>query len=103
MKEKHRLVKLFEKDPAIEKLIDEAAFLSVTLEETRMIINRDGVIETYMNGASQWGQKKSAAVEVYDKNINNYMKLMKQLYEIGHPDGFEKQDDFMKAIKGSVR
>ena len=66
----------------IENLIQEAAFMAVTLEETRMIIARDGVIENYQNGENQKGVKKSSAVEVYDKMVNTYARVIKQLTEL---------------------
>lgn len=86
-KEKKRLAKIFEnidarKRETSEKLIDEAAFMAVTLDETRQIITRDGIVETYQNGANQSGIKKSSAVEVYDKMINTYSKVIKQLCEL---------------------
>ncbi|MCM1057901.1 MAG: hypothetical protein NC517_09875 [Firmicutes bacterium] len=86
-KEKKRLGEIFKniettKLKLVEKLIDEAAFQSVTLEETREIIRRDGVIEEYQNGANQKGIKKSSAVEVYDKLVNTYSRIVKQLCEL---------------------
>ncbi|MHC1785444.1 MAG: hypothetical protein AB9880_00020 [Christensenellales bacterium] len=45
----------------MEGLVHDAAFMSVTLEEARLIIMRDGIIETYQNGANQTGRKKSSA------------------------------------------
>jgi len=70
------------KKKTVEKLIDDAAFMAVTLEETRQIIARDGVIETYQNGENQKGVKKSSAVEVYDKMLNTYSKVIKQLCDL---------------------
>lgn len=86
-KEKKRLEEVFKniettKTKLIEKLIDEAAFQAVTLEETREIIKRDGVIEEYQNGANQRGIKKSSAVEVYDKMVNTYSRIIKQMCEL---------------------
>ena len=66
----------------VESLINDAAFQRVTLEETREIIQRDGIIEEYQNGANQKGIKKSAAVEVYDKMVNTYAKVIKQLCDL---------------------
>lgn len=66
----------------VESLINDAAFQRVTLEETREIISRDGVIEVYQNGANQKGLKKSSAVEVYDKMVNTYSKIIKQLCDL---------------------
>lgn len=86
-KEKKRLEEIFKnldtsKKKTVEKLIDDAAFMSVTLEETREIISRDGVIETYQNGENQKGIKKSSAVEVYDKMVNTYSRIVKQLTDL---------------------
>ncbi len=85
--EKERLQKIFEnietsKLRLVENLINEAAFQRVTLEETREIISRDGVIEEYQNGANQRGIKKSSAVEVYDKMVNTYSRIIKQLCDL---------------------
>ena len=63
----------------VEKLFREAAFMTVTLDETRQIIARDGIIEEYQNGANQKGLKKSSAVEVYDKMITTYTKVVEQI------------------------
>lgn len=70
------------KKKIVEKLIEDAAFMTVTLEETRQIIARDGVIETYQNGENQKGVKKSSAVEVYDKMLNTYSRVIKQLCDL---------------------
>ena len=96
----------------IENLIQEAAFMAVTLEETRMIIARDGVIENYQNGENQKGVKKSSAVEVYDKMVNTYARVIKQLTEllpkrvfISRENGDETvvvEDDSAAALKEFV-
>lgn len=70
-----------DKKVVLSKLFNEASFMGVTLEETRKIIARDGVIDTYQNGANQKGFKKSSAVEVYDKMMNTYSKVIKQICE----------------------
>jgi len=64
---------------ALDRLLYEAAFLSTTLDETKQMINRDGITEKYTNGANQCGYKKSSAVEVYDKFIASYTKIIAQL------------------------
>lgn len=79
-----RLIRHFENVGAgrratLEKLINEAAFMAITLEETRKTIENEGITERYQNGANQWGIKKSAAVEVYDKMVNTYSKVIAQL------------------------
>lgn len=86
-KEKKRLNEIFKtmetaRLKLVESLLNDAAFMRITIEETREIINRDGVIEEYQNGANQKGIKKSAAVEVYDKMVNTYSKIVKQLCDL---------------------
>ncbi len=86
-KEKERLTKIFENmDPnkakIVEKLIQEAAFQAATLDETREIIKKTGVVEEYQNGANQKGVKKSSAVEVYDKLVNTYSRIIRQLCDM---------------------
>ena len=86
-KEQKRLQEIFKnldtnKKKGVEKLIEDAAFMAVTLEETRQIIARDGIVETYQNGANQTGVKKSSAVEVYDKMVNTYSRVVKQLVDL---------------------
>lgn len=73
----------------VKPLINEAAFQKVTLEETREIINRDGIIEEYQNGANQKGYKKSSAVEVYDRMIKTYTATIKQLCDLLPKDDME--------------
>lgn len=63
----------------MDGLVHDTAFMAVTLEEARLMIRRDGIIEKYQNGANQCGLKKSSAVEVYDKMVNTYMKAVKQI------------------------
>ena len=86
-REQKRLEQIFQnietsKKKTIEKLIEDAAFMAVTLEETRQIISRDGVIEADQNGENQKGIKKSSAVEVYDKMVNTYSRIVKQLCDL---------------------
>ena len=105
-KEHRRIKKILktlkgEKQIAVEKLICEAAFLAVTLEETRLIINRDGIIELYQNGANQSGKKKSSAVEVYDKLLNVYIKVVKQLCDsLPDPQEQTPAEEIMAFVTG---
>ncbi|MBT2722305.1 hypothetical protein [Bacillus sp. ISL-46] len=87
------------KKKAVDSLIKNAAFMTVTLEDLQDDINENGVTETYQNGANQFGTKKSSAVEVYNTMIKNHMQAMKQLTDLlpketplEHDDGF---DDFV--------
>lgn len=66
----------------VKRLSNEAAFMRVMLLELREIITRDGMIESYQNGANQYGLKKSSAVEVYDKMISQYMRVFAQINKL---------------------
>lgn len=63
-------------------LIEEAAFMSVTLRDIRATVNKEGVTSIYQNGENQWGTKKSPEVEVYNTMIKNYLQVMKQIVEL---------------------
>lgn len=88
----------------LKKLIEELAFLSVTLEETRQIIIRDGIIEKYQNGANQHGVKRSAAVDVYDRFITSYSKIIDQINKALPEDSkINASDDIMKFALGGKK
>lgn len=87
---------------AVHSLIENAAFMSVTLAELQEKINIEGVTEQYKNGENQYGIKKSATVEVYNQMVKNHMNIMKQLTELlpkTTPTG-EKDDGFDNFVNG---
>lgn len=105
-KEIRRLKRIYKKmDPDVKKatqsLVENAAFMAVTLEDLQETINREGVVSEYQNGANQWGTKKSPEVEVYNTMIKHYMSIVKQLTDllpdaevVEVDDGFE---DFVNS------
>ncbi len=87
----------------VSKLIENAAFLAMALDELQKIIKRDGYIESYQNGANQKGLKKSSAVDTYDRYLSSYSKIVKQLCDL-LPQDVSKEDpaeDILKYIKAS--
>lgn len=85
--EKKRIAKLFkkvdkEKKNVVDNLVSNAAFMYVSLRELELIVQRDGYIEEYKNGANQTGKKKSAALEAYNNLITSYTKVVKQLVDL---------------------
>ena len=79
-----RLSKYFEGADAnrraiIEPLIQNAAFMRITLEEMQAAINREGVTDHYRNGEHQEGKKSSAGVQGYNAMIKNYTTVIKTL------------------------
>lgn len=98
-REIRRLRRIFKKmdddtKKATQSLLENAAFMAITLEDLQEVINREGVISEYQNGANQWGTKKSPEVEVYNTMIKHYMSIIKQLTDLLPKDAeVVKEDD----------
>ena len=72
-------------------IIQNLAFMTVTLEDLKEEINRDGCTVEYKNGETQYGTKKNPAAETYNTMIKNYTVLYKQLFDmIPKPEAYEK-------------
>ena len=65
----------------VENLINELAFMSVTLEDNRKHIEQYGVKEIYMNGKGQFGYKESVESKNYNAMIKNYTNVVKQIVD----------------------
>lgn len=63
----------------VSKLLDNAAFMSIQLEDLRRTIQANGVVSEYQNGENQFGTKKSPEVEVYLSMIKNYTQIISNL------------------------
>lgn len=63
----------------VDKLLDNAAFMAVQLEDLRAVIQENGVVSEYQNGENQYGTKKSPEVEVYLSMIKNYTAIINSL------------------------
>jgi hypothetical protein len=87
---------------SVHSLIENAAFMSITLEDLQTTINQEGAVSEYQNGENQWGIKKSPEVEIYNTMIKNHMSIIKQLTELMPPSApkTDKQepDEFEKIV-----
>ena len=108
-KEMQKLKKLFkdlpkDKQRAAEGLIQEAAFMRVTLEETRHIIDQEGIIEHFEQGAQKF-LREHPATKVYNAMINRYTTVCKQLFEmVPDPEaGKQAEDELMAFVKSRAR
>lgn len=108
-KEKNRLNKLFKtmeksKFNLVQKLIEEIAFMSITLEENREHIEEFGVKEFYMNGKGQFGYKESVESKNYNAMFKNYANATKQLVDL-LPQEEKKNagEDILKFIAGGKK
>ena len=63
-------------------LIENAAFMSVSLEDLQEQIKRDGWVETYQNGCNQKGKKTGSAAMLYQKLINSYRQTVRDLCQL---------------------
>jgi hypothetical protein len=104
-KEIKRLKKLYknlskDKLSAVTSLIQNAAFMSVTLEDLQKAINENGCISTYQNGENQWGTKKSPEADVYNTMIKNYSTIIKQLTDmLPKEEAKATEDELLAFIK----
>lgn len=85
-----RLINFFEEVDENQKamalpLLQNAAFMKVTLEDLQEIINNEGVTDVYQNGANQHGKKQSATLQSYNSLIKNYANVIKTLSQLVPP------------------
>jgi len=104
-KEIRKLRRLFKNLPkdkrkAAEGLLQEAAFMKATLEETRHIIDQEGILEHFEQGAQKF-KREHPATKVYNTMINRYAAVCKQLFEMLPDPGADKQaeDELMAFVK----
>lgn len=106
-KETNKLKKLFKELPnnkkkMAEKLIENASFMSITLDELKEDINLYGVKETYVNGKDQFGFKESIESKTYNTMVKNYMNIIKQLNDM-LPAGKQVDiDDEFERFNGGI-
>ncbi|SHF16583.1 hypothetical protein [Caloramator proteoclasticus] len=101
-----RLNKIFSKidtktKKAVHSLIENAAFMSVTLDDLQKEIIKNGVVSEYQNGENQWGTKKSPEVEIYNTMIKNHMAIMKQLADLLPKEEIKQEDDGFEEFVNS--
>lgn len=70
----------------VAPLMQNAAFMKVTLEDLQEIINLEGVTDSYQNGANQHGIKQSATLQSYNSLIKNYTAVIKALSKLLPPE-----------------
>ncbi len=106
-KETQKLKKLFKdlpdnKKKMAEKLIENASFMSITLDELKEDIKVYGVKETYVNGKDQFGFKESIESKTYNTMVKNYMNIIKQLNDMLPEEKKIDEDDEFERFNGSL-
>ena len=79
-----RMKKMFAAMPENERkfcdpLLQNAAFMCVTLKDLQESINENGTSDTYQNGRNQSGVKASADLQAYNSLAKVYNALMDKL------------------------
>lgn len=98
-----RLKKLFKDVPpdakkVIMPLIENAAFMAITLADLQEHINKYGVVSEYQNGKNQWGTKKSPEVEIHIAMTKNHNATIKQLVDLLSKYNIKPEDDGFDAF-----
>ncbi len=103
-KETKRLKKIFKdidknKLNTVNSLIENTAFMTVTLEELQAEINKTGFSITYQNGENQHGTKKSPCIDIYISMSKNHTANMKILIDLVPLE--KRKDSKLEAFRKS--
>lgn len=108
-KELRRLKKLFNgidenKKKLVQATMEDVAFLTITMQDLRENINRDGTTAEYKNGENQYGTKQSPDAQLYLQMSQKQTQAMKILVDcMPKPtkiDAASKEDDFDDFVQG---
>lgn len=80
-----------------DSLINNIAFMAVTLDSLIESMKKNGIKEYYKNGQNQYGYKRSVDVEVYSVMQKNFQSSLKVLIDMLQRDGIN--DDEAEEIK----
>ena len=90
-KELKRLTELFSEVDGNQRsialpLLQNAAFMAVTLQDLQETILESGTTDIYTNGENQTGVKQSAELQAYNSLIKNYTAVIKSLSKLLPPE-----------------
>ncbi|HBF0842775.1 TPA: hypothetical protein KON86_002308 [Clostridioides difficile] len=88
-----------EKVKILDGLVNEAAFLKISLEETREILTKEGLTEIFKQGKQEF-ERERLQVKIYLNFMKLYSNVMKQLIDIIPSDMKQgEEDELIKFIK----
>ncbi|HWR29920.1 MAG TPA: hypothetical protein VN631_08790 [Negativicutes bacterium] len=101
-REKNRLNKIYKvlepgKYALAFPLIENAAFMRVTLDDLQASLNSNGCSEDYRNGANQFGKKASSELQAYNSLFKNYNTVMERLEKLLPPEQRKSKLDAMRG------
>lgn len=73
------------KKAAVKSLIENAAFMSIALEDLQEAITKQGYSDTYTNGSNQSGTKETPEVKTYLAMTKNHATAIKMLADLVPP------------------
>lgn len=105
-KEKTRLRRIFKdiddkKKKLVDTTIEDVAFMTVTMQDLREKITRDGTTAQYKNGANQYGTKQSPESQLYLQMSQKQTQAMKILVDCLPKNDKPKvpEDDFDDFVR----
>ena len=106
-KEVRRLKRLFKdidenKKKLVQTTIEDVAFLTVTMQDLRENIIRDGTTVEYKNGENQYGTKQSPDAQMYLAMSQKQTQAMKILLDCMPKQTLpvDKDDEFNDFVRG---
>ena len=107
-KEVRRLKRLFKeidknKKDLVFTTIEDVAFMTITMQDLRERINREGTTCSYKNGENQFGTKQSPDAQLYLQMSQKQTQAMKILVDClpkAQKDTEIKEDDFRDFVLG---
>jgi hypothetical protein len=91
-----------EKIKILEGLIDEAAFMKITLKGLRNTLHEEGVTELFEQG-EQKIIRRHPCMDIYTTMVNRYSIIMKQLIDLFPPEEKKEEvDKLMNFVKKGV-
>ncbi|OOM75491.1 hypothetical protein [Clostridium sp. BL-8] len=101
-----KIFKDFPKDKTkvIEGLINEAAFMKVSLEDTRVDLIKNGLTELFEQGEQSFNRERPE-VKIYSNFMKLYSSVMKQLIDLLPPELKKEQTDALMDFikKGKIQ
>ena len=76
-------------------LLQNLAFMKITLDDLQQSINENGCSEDYKNGENQYGRKAAADLQAYNRLIKNYNAVSDRLEKLLPP---EKKESRLEAF-----
>ena len=63
----------------VRPMIENAAFMKVTLDDLQNVVAAEGMTDEYCNGANQYGKKISANIQAYNQTMKVYTAVIDRL------------------------